>query len=332
VPLVYSSAVVIRTVLDARPSSPRRFQLQTLILAHSWDRWARTVPLDVLVVGKAPAPVEERLKELGATVLPCPTHLLNDLSPSSNKLGALKEPSDGPVLLVDNDTCIIEDLSGMEGRSVRSTICGRARVSDEQWKHIRRATGLEPIRREWVSLQSELKAKRAGGTPKVEERLYFASGVSWFREPADFEPLWSDGIARIAKAFQGHPLENFAVHGCDQAGFAVAVAQTGGLDLLPPTYNHRPMCFRLGLRDPQILHLGELGALKSGMMPFSELLTTWWERRILKPIRQLGSDGAVWPSHQEEARLLDEAVGLRDRVLALGRDAGLDAFDFSGPA
>ena len=163
----------------------------------------------------------------------------------------------------------------------------------------------------------------------MEEHLYFASGVSWFRDPAEFEPLWSDGIARIAKAFEGHPLENFAVHGCDQAGFAVAVAQTGGIDLLPPTYNHRPMCFRLGLRDPQILHLGELGALKGGMMPFTQLLTTWWERRILNPIGRLARDGAVWPSGEEKAQILDEAASLRDRVLALGRDADLDAFNFS---
>jgi hypothetical protein len=290
------------------------------------------VPLDVLVVGKAPAPVEARLREVGATVLPCPIHPLNGVSPSSNKLGALKEPSDAPVLLVDNDACLLEDVSGLRGRKVRSTICGRARVSDEQWEHIRDATGLEPIRQEWVSLQSELKAKRTGHEPKVEKRLYFASGVSWFRDPAEFEPLWSDGIARIAKAFEGHPLDNFAVHGCDQAGFAVAVEQTGGLDLLSPTYNHRPMCFRLGLEDPKILHLGELGALKGGMMPFSKLLATWWERRILNPIRRLGRDGARWPSREKEAQLLDEAASLRDRVLALGRDADLDAFDFSNSA
>lgn len=324
--------MTVRTVLDARPSSPPRFQLQTLILAHSWERWAKTVPLEVLVVGKAPPRVERRLLELGTTLLPCPTHALNGVSPSSNKLGALKEPSDGPVLLVDNDTCIIDDLSGLDGRKIRTTVCGRARVSDEQWEHIREATGLEPIRQGWVSLQSELKAKRTGREPKVEERLYFASGVSWFRDPAEFELLWSDGIARIAKAFEGHPLENFYVHGSDQAGFAVAVAQTGGLDLLPPTYNYRPMCFRLGLENPKILHLGELGALKGGMMPFSQLLTTWWERRILNPIRKLGRDGARWPSADEEERLLDEATILRDRVLALGRDAGLDVFDFPSPA
>ena len=67
-------------------------------------------------------------------------------------------------------------------------------------------------------------------------------------------------------------------------------------------------------------------------MPFSQLLATWWERRILKPIGQLDRDGALWPSDEEKAQLLDEAASLRDRVLALGRDADLDAFDFSNSA
>lgn len=322
----------IRTVLDARPTSGPRFQLQTLLLAHSWERWANTAPLDVLVVGKAPAPVEERLRELGAAVVPSPPHPLSSVSPWSNKLVALEEPSDGPVLLVDNDVCFLEDVSDIRGRKLRTTICGRARVSDEQWEYIRQATGLEPMRQEWVSLQAELKAKRLGREPRVEGRLYFAAGVAWFRDPADFAPLWANGTDTIVKAFEGHPLSSFRVYGCDQVGFAVAVAQHGGLDLLPPTYNHRPMCFRLGLQDPKILHLGELGALKGGMMPFSQLLATWWERRILKPIERLDRDGAQWPSGEEKAQLLDEAASLRDRVLALGRDADLDAFDFSNSA
>jgi hypothetical protein len=321
--------VRIRTVLDARPSAGPRFQLQTLILAHSWERWASTSPLDVFVVGEARTPVVERLRELGATVVPSAAHPISGLSPWSNKLLALEEPSDGSVLLVDNDVCFLDDVSDIPAGKVRTTICGRARVSDEQWEYIRQTTGLEPMRQGWVSLQEELKARRLGREPKVEPLLYFAAGVSWFRHPEEFAPLWANGTDTISRAFEGHPLQTFRVYGCDQVGFAVAVSQHGGLDLLPPTYNHRPMCFRLGLPDPKILHLGELGNLKGGMMPFSQLLTVWWQRRILRPIERLGGDGACWPSAEEEAQILDEAASLRDRVLALGRDAGLDAFEFA---
>jgi hypothetical protein len=321
--------VRIRTVLDARPSAGPRFLLQTLLLAHSWERWAGTSPLDVLVVGEAPAPVEERLRELGAAVIHASAHPLSGLSPWSNKLLALQEPSDGSILVVDNDVCFLADVSDVPSGKLRTTICGRARVSDEQWEYIREATGLEPMKQGWVSLQEELKARRLGRQPKVEQRLYFAAGVAWFRYPTEFAPLWAAGTETISKAFEGHPLSSFRVYGCDQVGFAVAVAQHGGLDLLPPTYNHRPMCFRLGLPNPKILHLGELGNLKGGMMPFSQLLTVWWQRRILSPIKRLGRDGARWPSRAEEEELLDEAASLRDRVLALGRDAGLDAFDFA---
>jgi hypothetical protein len=322
--------VRIRTVLDARPSAGPRFQLQTLILAHSWERWASTSPLDVFIVGEPRPEVVERLRELGATVVPSAAHPISDLSPWSNKLLALEEPSDAPVLLVDNDVCFLEDVSDIRGREVRTTSCGRARVSDEQWGYIRQATGLEPMRQGWISLQEELKAKRLGREPKVEPLLYFAAGVAWFRHPAEFAPLWADGTETISRAFEGHPLKSFRVYGCDQVGFAVAVAQYGGFDLLPPTYNHRPMCFRVGLPDPKILHLGELGNLKGGMMPFSQLLTVWWQRRILGPIARLRSDGTKWPSPAEEAQMLDEATDIRDRVLALGHEAGLDAFDFSG--
>jgi len=273
--------------------------------------------------------VEERLRELGAAVIHTPAHSLSPLSPWSNKLLALEEPSDGSILLVDNDVCFLEDVSDVPAGEIRTTICGRARVSDEQWEYIRVATGLEPMRQGWVSLQEELKARRLGRQPKVEPLLYFAAGVAWFRHPAEFAPLWAAGTDTITKAFEGHPLKSFRVYGCDQVGFAVAVAQHGGLDLLPPTYNHRPMCFRLGLPDPKILHLGELGNLKGGLMPFSQLVTIWWQRRILTPIERLAGDGTHWPSPEEEEQLLDAATSLRDRVLALGRDAGLDAFDFA---
>jgi hypothetical protein len=321
--------VRIRTLLDARPGSAARFQLQTLVLAHSWDRWAKSAPLEVFVIGSLPQPVEQRLRELGATIVPAAPHPLARISKSSNKLVALREPSDRPVLLVDNDACLLEDVSELDGRRIRTTIGARARVSDAQWEHIREATGLEPLDQEWVSLHGELKARRLGRPPKIERRLYCSSAVSWIADPGELEPLWAHGITAIALAFEGHPLSSFPVRGSDQAGFAVAIAQHGGLDLLPPAYNHRPVCFRLGLPDPKILHFGELGNLKGGMMPFSELLARWWERRILIPIQRSGEDAEVWPSGEERGRLLDEAASVRDRVLALGRDAGLDDFAFA---
>ena len=101
----------IRTLLDARPGSAERFQLQALVLAHSWDRWAKSAPLEVFVIGSLPQPVEERLRELGATIVPAAPHPLATVSKSSNKLVALREPSNGPLLLVDNDACLLEDVS-----------------------------------------------------------------------------------------------------------------------------------------------------------------------------------------------------------------------------
>ena len=286
-----------------------------------------------MVVGKAPAPVEARLRELGAAVVPSPAHPLSGVSPWSNKLVALQEPSDDPVLLVDNDVCFLEDVSDIRGRKLRTTICGRARVSDEQWEYIRQATGLEPIRQDWVSLQAELKAKRLGREPKVERSLYFAAGVAWFRDPADFAPLWANGTDAIMKAFEGHPLSSFRVYGCDQVGFAVAAAQHGGLDLLPPTYNHRPMCFRARPAGPEDPAPGRARGLEGRDDAVLAAPRPWWERRILKPIGQLDRDGAPMALARGKRRSSSTTrPSLRDRVLALGRDADLDSFDFSTAA
>jgi hypothetical protein len=64
------------------------------------------------------------------------------------------------------------------------------------------------------------------------------------------------------------------------------------------------------------------------MLPFSRLLTAWWDRRIMLPIARARDEEVEWPSNEEQSRLLDTAAALRNRVLELGRDAGLDAFEF----
>jgi hypothetical protein len=319
--------VRIRTVLDARPTSAPRFQLQTLLLAHSWAARERPLPLEVFVIGRARPDVEERLVELGARIVGAEAHPLDRISKTSNKLVALKGESE-PVLLVDNDVFVLDSLPGPPGKEVSATVATRPQVTAEQWEHVHRLVGLEPEERAWVPLHAELKARKLGRPPKSERRLYLSTAVVWARDPAALEQLWASDIARIADAFADHPLSTHPVNGCDQAGFAVAAARRT-VETLPAVYNYRPVCFRLGLPDPSILHFGELGRLKGGMMPFSQLLTRWWDRRILAPIRRPAGNDEVWPSAGERERLLDEAASLRDRVLALGRDADLDAFDFS---
>jgi hypothetical protein len=314
----------IRTVLDARPATPPRYLLQTLLLAHSWAAVGSASPLEVFMIGSAPEPVQLRLRELGVEVVPSEAHPLDEISKTANKLISLRAPSDGPIFFLDNDVCLLEDISDLEGRNVRAAIATGNRVSEEQWRFIAESTGLEPIGQEWIPLLVELKARRTGRSPRVETRLYPAAGLSWIRDPTTFEPIWAHGIELIARAFDDHPLATYRVRGSDMAGFAVAVREHGRFDLLPLSYNYRPVCFRLGVPEPKVLHLGELG--RKGLAPFSQLLTAWWEKRILKPIARARDDGVLWPSAEEQEQLLDEAASVRDRVLAIGADAGLDAF------
>jgi hypothetical protein len=313
----------IYTVLDARPSASPRYLLQTLLLAHSWEAQSGAPPLHVTVIGKAPPPIQARLRDLGIEVASSPPHPLDVISRTTNKLVALREADDGPALLVDNDAFLLDTLTSLNGgRGVSASVAGRARVTPAQWSHINATTGLRPLADDSTFLLEEMKARRHGRDPKRDRRLYLNTGVVWIEQPGVFGSIWSASTAAVARAFEDHPLSSPWVRGwgSDQAGFATAVAQNGDFSLLSRSYNHRPVCFRLGLPErPKILHLQKLGA--GGPAPFSKLLTAWWDRRIIKPIVRESGDAVA-----ERDRLLDEVVSVRNHVLTLGREARLDEF------
>jgi hypothetical protein len=312
----------IRTVLDARPTAPARFLVQTLLLAHSWAAWARSAPLEVIVLGTLPRPVDERLRELEVQLTSSRQHPLDPISRTANKLLGLRASADGPILLVDNDVCFLGDVSALDGRNVRASVSNRARVSDAQWDHIAAATRLRPIALEWNPPLDEFDALETGRAPRARDKLYLNAGVVWVREPAVFEPLWASHISSIAQAFDGHALSTTWVRGSDQAGFATAVADHGGFDLLPPAYNSQPAHFKLGSsQPPKILHLCKLGVKER--LPLSRTLTKFWAKRIIRPITRVGSR-----TQAEQQRLVDEALTVRDRLLRLCAEADLDAFDF----
>jgi hypothetical protein len=310
----------ICTVLDTRASAPPRYLLQTLLLAHSWAAQSGAPPLHVIVIGTAPRPVLARLGDLGIEVASSPPHPLDVLSRTTNKLVAFRDATDGPVLLVDNDVVFLDPLATLRGRGVSASVAGRARVTAAQWSHVRATTGLGPLADGWISLLEQLKARRHGRAPKRDPDLYLNTGVVRIDRPALFGPIWSASTAAVARAFEHHPLSSPWVRGwgSDQAGFATAVAEHGEFSLLSETYNHRPVCFRLGLPErPKILHLQKLGA--TGPAPFPTLLAAWWDRRIIKPIRRERTEAIP-----ERDRLLDEVVSIRNHVLTLGMEARLD--------
>jgi hypothetical protein len=278
------------------------------------------------VLGKVPVPVRRRLRDLGVEVTDLRPHPLESLSKTANKLVGLQTAGDSPVLLVDNDVCFLDHASSIRGRNVSAAVGNIPRISGAQWAHIERRTGLRPLAVEWVRPLEELESKAAGRAPTINTELYLNAGVVWIRRPVVFESIWAAHIARIAQAFDGHPLSTESVVSSDQAGLATAVAEHGGFDLLPRAYNYTDTCFRLGLAErPKILHLLRLGVHDFG--PFSKTLNAWWARRILKPIKlDAKRSGAHQDAVAERDRLLDEAVSVRDRLLRLGADAGLDRF------
>jgi hypothetical protein len=310
--------VRIRTVLDARPGKPRRYFRQTLLLAHSWATLRETTPLEIVVIGTLPRALRARLRELGVETTSAQPHPLDPVSKYANKLLALREPSDAAVLLVDNDVVFLEDVSNLQGRKVRASVASTNHISEEQWEHIAATTGREPLMVEWTSLSDQVQARRKGSALTVRPRLFLNGGVIWVRGPAAFEPLWAANIAAIAHVFADHPLA-----GDDQVGFATAVAEHGGFDLLPYAYNWRTRCFQLGVPEtPKVLHLSNLFA--ESELAFSDAVTVFWEARVIKQIRRLERRSGG----QGIDQLLDEAVRVRSRVLDIVAEAGLDAFSF----
>jgi hypothetical protein len=322
----------IRSVLDARPSAPPRYLGQTLLLAHSWAASGGTPPLEVIVLGTMPPPVQARLCDLGVEVTTSPPHALESVSKVANKLVALSKPSDTPILLVDNDVCFLDDVSDLGGREVRASVANSKRVRHAQWAYIAQTTNLRPLPDEWVSLREQLKARATGRAPEASRKVYLNGGVIWVRQPAVFGSIWAAHNDAIARAFGGHPLSSWSVRGSEQASLATAVAGHGGFDLLSPAYNYRPLCFGLGLPDqPKILHLCKLGNRQ--LPTFSKTLIAYWDNIVIPHIKLASpasavtvAGGSIGPADRESERLLDEALSVRDRLLRITAEAGLDTF------
>jgi hypothetical protein len=310
--------VRIRTVLDARPSAQQRFPRLTLLLAHSWAAFGGGPPLEVVVVGSAPPTVLARLRELGAELIHGDPHPMTSMTKWANKLVALREASETPVLLVDNDVCFLGEVATLDGRRVRAAVEGAPKVKDAQWAHIAAVAGLSPLAAEWVPPRAELEARLEGGPPRTNHLLYLNGGVVWVRQPAELERIWARHMTAISNAFNGHPLGTGLMRKHDQPALATSVAECGGFDLLPLAYNYRPVCFGIGLPDqPRILHLLQLG--RHGEQPLSKTVAAYWEGRIITLIRHYNRDVEL------AERLVDDAVRVRDRVLSIIADAALDS-------
>ena len=62
-------------------------------------------------------------------------------------------------------------------------------------------------------------------------------------------------------------------------------------------------------------------------MVLSEALTKLWDIRMIKRIRRDNQNAVgAQRSPDEQERLLDQAISIRDRVLRIGADADLDSF------
>jgi hypothetical protein len=315
----------IRTLLDASEGAPPRYLAEVVLLASTWAAWGRGVAgvsLEVVALGRVPAVVRDRLRDLDVPLLACERPRVPQPA-SANKLAALALPSDGPVLLVDNDVCFLQPVAPFAGRLVRAALADYDRVSPEEWRLVAERTGFEPLRRRWTPLAD---AALAGRRRHVDD-LYLNSGVAWLREPAVFAGLWQERIDAILTAVEGDPEPPDSLVWSDQAAFATAIAATGGFDLLSTADNFRPSCFAGPLRcTPRILHPTQLRV--TGLLPCSQAIRATWEHRVLAPLHALAEERG------RRARIeakVERALLVRDRLLGLAAELDLDGLGLGFP-
>ena len=177
-------AVRIRTLLDARPGSAVRFQLQTLFLAHSWAKWAKTAPLEVFVDRQRPPPPRSGCASLARRLCQLPPSArrrVEELEQAGRSQGAQRRAG-----APRRQRCVLP-RGRLGARRPQSPDddrrAARASATPSGSTSARRPAS-SPSEQEWVSLHGELKSRRLGRRPKVERRLYLSSAVSWIREPA----------------------------------------------------------------------------------------------------------------------------------------------------
>ena len=302
--------MVIRTVFDGRPHAGRKYALQVALLAASWSASVKApmdTPLEIVAVGEMPRALADLLARLGARVIPAAPHEHEGICRYANKLlGATLDPG-GPVLLLDNDTCIIGEIGGfggVAGIGVMAAVAERERVSPAQWRLIETHLRLSPLDREWVPLVEIARHAHGGMAARSRRGLYVNGGVLWLDQPAEFGALWASHIHRIAAVFENHPLCDRHVRGSDQAALATAIGTYGRFGSLDDTYNYRPPSFWIGKHaaaDIRIVHMAGMDI--SGLGPSCTVETAvrgFWTDRITSRLERLvpsiGARGYRYPS------------------------------------
>ncbi len=285
--------MIIRTVLDLRPELPK-FMLQTLLLAASWHKFARSkAPLEVVHIGELPDELRVTFEQLGVVTTPTQPNANDGFSKTSNTIQGVAPVPSEQLLLLDNDvvfTNTIDDLCALPAHCVYGAVAGSHRVSKKQWAHIRKLE-LAPVpctpQRPRTALVTALSKRRLRPAPM---RFGYANGgVILFAPGYDFQSIWQDQQREIAATFSRHRLANGNVIQSNMAALATAIGTYGHFDWLPPGYNYRHADFALGLceaSDVRLVHMTGFGK-RTNAETLSGWINEYWSEKMKKSLHML---------------------------------------------
>ena len=219
------------------PQAPT-FAARSLLFLAAWLEHAgetRSFPLHLACIGEPPDRVRS-LAEMSGAILSLHKPVQLEPSGMANKLRGFEAPlQTGHLLLLDVDTIILGDLSGLAdlGDFLSAAPAIAYRVPEEYWQRIYSALELHLPPEWWIACLLDEMANHPRGTYHLPGSgclcrpmpPYYNSGVLWAPQSSGLERLWAEDILRIPALFTSGDPSWHTVGECDQAGLATAITR-----------------------------------------------------------------------------------------------------------
>lgn len=329
-----SVPLTLCTVYDGRGEEGLNKLANIVMLAASWSQSVKSgsgFPLVIKAIQVRNDRLLRILEALGAEIAPLDEpHALCRYSGTYNKLLALADQtSDEARILLDNDIVIVDDiaeLASLASRSVMAAVADRAHASPSILSEVKSQLGLELIKDDWVPWNDKYEAAASNGVALAVPGLYFNSGVACSPSHSKLFKLWQKHSRLICEHFAGRydNQKQRGVFGSDQLPFSTAIREHGRFDHLPIGYNYRVFNFWYGeLSVPEIRMVHQVGVRRfhvalgeTEQHSLSSVIRNYYDAFMIDKIRcdALG----------DTDRRLEVVATMRDRVLKILADAGLD--------
>jgi hypothetical protein len=200
------------------------FEARTLLFLASWIAnagRATNFPLHLASIGEPPRSVCHLAEKAGASIT---VHepVRAERVGYSNKLRGLEVPGkEDQVLLLDVDVVVLSDFSDLAklGRCIAASPANVLQFSEDHWRKIYTALGMEPPGERIASVRSELSERPSAGSMFP----YYNGGILFLPRRPDLRETWEEHIRSIAALFDERDEVWQAVAYDDQTGLATTI-------------------------------------------------------------------------------------------------------------